>query len=253
MEPSTTRPTLSTIVHFIALVMASCFMIACSSQAPDGYIALFNGKDLDNWEIKGGEAIYSIEDGAIVGTTVADTPNTFLATREHYSDFILELEFKIHPTLNSGVQIRSNAYEEETVLKIKSPNGKVREKMVPAGKVHGYQVEIDPDAERGRVWTGGIHDEGRRGAMVQLQHQKDNDPARKALKHGEWNHYRIICNGDSIKTWLNGVPASDIEDDMTLEGFIALQVHSIDGDEEQLGRSIRWRNIYLKDLTKAKP
>ncbi|MHC4995704.1 MAG: 3-keto-disaccharide hydrolase [Planctomycetota bacterium] len=245
-------PTPSTIARPIALFLVSCLLIGCSSQsqAPDGYIALFNGKNLDNWEQKGGEAIYTIEDDSIVGTTVANTPNSFLTTRERYSDFILELEFKVHPKLNSGVQIRSNAYEEDTVVKTKSSSGQVNEKKVPAGRVHGYQVEIDPDIERGRLWTGGIYDEGRRGWLNNLD---GNDAARMAFKGGEWNRFLIICDGDSIKTWINGVPAADLTDDMTPEGFIALQVHGIGKDEEKLGHTVRWRNIYLQDLTKIKP
>jgi hypothetical protein len=234
----------------LALTLALCLVTGCSSQqAPEGYVALFNGKNLDNWEQKGGEAIYTIEDGAIVGTTVANTPNSFLCTKELYSDFILELEFMVHPKLNSGVQIRSHAYDEDTTMKVKSSSGEVKDKKFAAGRVHGYQVEIDPDIERGRLWTGGIYDEGRRGWLNDLSENKE---ASLAFKGGEWNHFLIICNGDSIKTWINGVPAADLTDDMTPEGFIALQVHGIGKSEEKLGHTVRWRNIYLQDLTQVK-
>ncbi|MEM7014906.1 MAG: DUF1080 domain-containing protein, partial [Verrucomicrobiota bacterium] len=68
---------------------------------------LFDGKTLDGWTQKGGKAEYSIEDGQIIGIAVPNTPNSFLCTEKEYGDFILEVEFKVDSTLNSGIQIRS--------------------------------------------------------------------------------------------------------------------------------------------------
>ena len=62
---------------------------------------------------------------------------------------------------------------------------------------------------------------------------------------GEWNHYRIECVGNSIRTWLNGIPVAYVLDDMTSSGLIALQVHSI-GKDVQPGQQIRWKNIRIK-------
>jgi hypothetical protein len=100
----------------------------------------------------------------------------------------------------------------------------------------GYQIEVDSST---RAWSGGLYEQGRRGW---LQNLATNEPARKAFKPGEWNHYRIVCVGDSIRTWVNGVAAADYRDSMDLEGVIALQVHS--------GRNVRvaWRNIRIQDL-----
>ena len=53
--------------------------------------SLFDGKTLNGWIQRGGKALYKVEDGAIVGTTVRDTPNSFLFTEKMYSYFILEL------------------------------------------------------------------------------------------------------------------------------------------------------------------
>ena len=184
---------------------------------------LFDGKTLKGWMQLGGKAKYYVEDDAIVGTTVPNTPNSFLCTKKIYQDFILELEFKVDPKLNSGVQIRSNSYP-----------------FYRKGRVHGYQVEIDP-SERAR--SCGIYDEARRGWLNDL---KENEPARKAFKQNEWNHYRIEARGDSIKTWINGVPAADLTDTMTRSGFIALQVH---GTQIKEPMEIRWRNIRLEDVT----
>src|SRR5690606_36359717 len=166
---------------------------------------LFDGTSLDGWSIKGGEAEYEVRDGAIVGSTVKNTPNTFLATDKMFDDFILELDFKVHPSMNSGIQIRSNSFEHYM-----------------DGRVHGYQVEIDPSE---RAYSAGIYDEARRGWLFTLTGNKE---AQAAFKQDEWNTYRIEAIGDTIKTWINGVPAAHLVDDKTRSGFIALQVHSID-------------------------
>jgi hypothetical protein len=201
----------------------------------DGWVQLFNGKDLDGWVQRGGKALYKVEDGAIVGTSVPNTANSFLCTKKDYGDFVLELEFKVHPALNSGVQIRSQCFDEEKTLE---HNGK--KIKVGAGRVHGYQVEIDPSA---RAYSGGIYDEGRRGWLNDL---KENEAARKAFKPGDWNQFKVECRGESIKTWINGVPAADLKDGMTPSGFIALQVHGVGKKEEPL--DVRWRSIRLKEL-----
>ena len=59
-------------------------------------------------------------------------------------------------------------------------------------------------------------------AAAGLNKLEDNEAARKAFKQDEWNTFRVECRGDSIKTWINGVPAADLKDDMTPEGLIAL-------------------------------
>ncbi|MCK5456991.1 MAG: DUF1080 domain-containing protein [Melioribacteraceae bacterium] len=103
----------------------------------------FDGKSLEGWEQKGGEAEYKVEDGMIVGVSKVKTPNSFLCTKKKYGNFILELEFLVDDRMNSGIQIRSNSFED-----------------YKNGRVHGYQVEIDPSD---RAWSAGIYDEARRG------------------------------------------------------------------------------------------
>jgi hypothetical protein len=209
---------------------------SADKPAEEGWVSLFNGKDLDGWVRRGGKAEYRAEDGQIVGTTVPNTANSFLCTKRDYADFILELEFKVQNPLNSGVQIRSQCFDEDKTVELGGKKIKI-----PAGRVHGYQVEIDPSS---RAWTGGIYDEGRRGWLYDL---KNNEPARKAFKEGEWNKFRIECRGDSIKTWLNGVPAADLKDAVTPSGFIGLQVHSIKKDQKE-PLEVRFRNLRIKEL-----
>ena len=216
----------------LALAVAATLPAAESDEA--GWVQLFNGKDLDGWVQRGGKAKYRAEDGQIVGASVPNTGNSFLCTQRDYADFILELEFKVDPQLNSGVQVRSHCFEAEKTVELAGK--KIR---IPAGRVHGYQVEIDPSD---RAWTGGIYDEGRRGWLNDL---KNNEPARKAFKQSEWNLFRIECEGDSIKTWLNGVPAADLKDGITPSGFIALQVHAVKTNDPL---EVRFRQLRIKEL-----
>ena len=213
-------------------------IVLADPASPGGFVSLFDGTTLDGWEQHSGKAEYSVENGEIVGTSVPNTGNSFLCTKQKYSDFVLELEYKVDPVLNSGIQIRSHFFDKATEIDL--GNGKTRK--VPADRVHGYQVEIDPSD---RAWSGGIYDEGRRGWLNDL---KNNEAARKAFRQDDWNHYRIRCKGDSIKTWVNGVPAADLKDNLTAEGIIALQVHGVGNSKEKVGKQIRWRNIRIKVL-----
>ena len=208
------------IFSFTLLVLIFSCKESSEKQKPGK--ALFNGQDLSGWTQMGGEANYAVEDGIIVGKTVSGTPNSFLTTDKMYDDFILELDYKVDSSMNSGIQIRSNSIAS-----------------YQNGRVHGYQIEIDPSE---RAWSAGIYDEGRRGWLVDLD---NNSKAQKAFKQGEWNHYRIEAIGDTIKTWINGVPASFLIDDKTASGFIALQVHSIAKDDEP-GKTIMWKDIRIQ-------
>ena len=209
-----------------------------------GFVALFDGQDISDWIKRGGEATYSVEDGAIVGTSVADTPNTFLCTKRNYANFILELELKVDAGLNSGIQIRSEVQESAMEVMVTNSKGEQKKKKIGAGRVYGYQVEIDPSE---RAWSGGIYDEARRGWLFNLEGD-ENKKAREAFKVGEWNKYRIVARGDVIKTWVNGVSAADLKDDMTPEGFIALQVHGIGNKAELVGKQVSWRNLHIRVL-----
>lgn len=189
----------------------------------EGWENLFNGKDLKGWKQLNGQAKYEVKDGMIIGTTVMNTPNSFLVTDKNYSDFVFEVDLLVSENMNSGIQFRSESMPD-----------------YQNGRVHGYQCEVDPSE---RAWSGGIYDEARRGWL----YPGDLNPkARSAFKMGEWNHYRIECIGSSLRTWLNGIPVAWVIDDMTPTGFIALQVHSIGKRKEDEGHQIKWKNIRIR-------
>lgn len=212
------------IISFVVGLFWVLTFNSCEFQDKDKWTDLFNGKDLSGWKQLNGDAKFDVEDGMIVGTTVANTPNSFLCTEEEYSDFIFELEMFLVDDFNSGIQFRSESKADYM-----------------DGRVHGYQCEVDPS---NRGWSAGIYDEARRGWLYPVDL---NPEAKSAFKHGEWNHYRIECIGSSIKTWLNGIPVAHLIDDMTTKGFIALQVHSIPHDS-LANRQIKWRNIRIKTV-----
>lgn len=207
---------------FFAAVLLSISISLLAQSKKEKWTNLFNGKDLKGWKQLNGKATYEVKNGVIVGTTVPDQPNSFLATEKNYTDFILELEFWVDSTMNSGIQFRSESKADYM-----------------NGKVHGYQMEIDPSK---RAWSGGIYDEGRRLWLYSLDF---NDPAKTAFKNNAWNQYRIECIGTTVRTFVNGVAAAHLIDTLPTQGFIALQVHSI-GKGETPGKQIKWRNIRIQ-------
>ncbi len=215
------------LIFHLALLIS----LHATAQNTDQWIQLFNGKDLDGWIQRNGKAEYVVNNNEIIGVSVPDEPNSFLCTAKDYGDFILELEVYVDPPLNSGIQFRS--------LSIDSYRN---------GRVHGYQCEIDPSD---RAWSGGIYDEARRGWLYNLTR---NPEGRQAFKPGMWNQYRIEAIGDTIRTWINGVMCSNLVDNETPAGFIALQVHSVGDDPFKIGKTVRWRNIRIKilDLMEAR-
>jgi hypothetical protein len=204
------------ILVLLLVVYGTC------SMAQSKWINLFNGKDLSGWKQLNGKAKYVVTNGEIVGTTVFGEPNSFLVTEQNYGDFILELDFRLDADMNSGIQFRSESKADYR-----------------DGRVHGYQMEIDPSP---RAWTGGIYDEGRRGWLYSMEY---NVAGKKAYKQREWNHARIECIGPVMRLWINGIATAHLVDDLTIRGFIALQVHSVTKAENS-GQQVRWRNIRIQ-------
>ena len=193
-----------------------------------GWTPLFDGRTLDGWKVNGGTAIYKVEGGAIVGTTVEGSPNTFLCKGD-FKDFVLELEVKCDPRLNSGVQVRSHSYGQD------SPK---------AGVVYGPQCEV---ARKETGTAGRFYDEGRRGKWL----AEIRAEAKDAFDDDGWNRYRIVVQGNRYRSWINGVAAGDFTDDVDSHGFIGLQVHGI--AKGQGPYEVRWRGIRIRELKPGQP
>jgi len=203
---------------FLIIVCLISFLIL---NAQTGWKSIFNGKDLNGWALVNGSAEYTVKDETIIGATKIGTPNSFLATQDEYADFILEMEVWLDPSINSGIQFRSQSLKDYR-----------------NGRVHGYQFELDPSD---RKWSGGIYDEARREWLYPLT---ENEKGQNAFVNGKWNRIRLEAIGPSIRTWINGIPCANLMDDMTPKGFIALQVHSISSSKEA-GKEIKWKNIRI--------
>jgi Domain of Unknown Function (DUF1080) len=215
-------------VKFITLIqiLVYCLLISTgTAQISNGWEELFNGKDFTGWRELNGKHKWEVKEGVIVGTDVHGQPNGFLCTEKEYTDFILELEVSIDTQMNnSGVQFRS-----------------VSTKDYLNGRVHGYQMEVDPKPQQ---WSGGIYEEG--GTRQWLYTTDLNVSGRKAFKNNQWNKYRIECFGNDIRTWVNGVPISHLVDDKFPKGFIGLQLHANQPFDPPGGNQVRYRNIRIK-------
>ena len=206
------------------ILLLSILFVNFFSFSQDNWKYLIDD-NLSNWEIKEGNADFTVKDGIITGTSILKSPSTYLGTKINYKDFILEFEVNVSSGLNSGVQFRS----------LKSDNSR--------NSVYGYQLELEADKpERNRLWSGGIYDQSRRSIF--LYPLSVNPIARSAFKPNEWNFVRIEAIGNSIRSWINGIQCSNLVDDTSTDGFIALQIHSI-GKQSLEGKTVKWKNIRI--------
>jgi hypothetical protein len=175
---------------------------ALPGAAQQKFQPLFNGRNLDDF-IVDTPGLWSVENGVITGRSTGLKYNDFLRTRKHYSDFILEVSFRMTDPSgrgNSGVQFRS--------------------KPVPdSHEVSGYQADI------GQQYWGCLYDESRRNRVL----AQPSAAGVEGLDKTGWNTYTITARGPRIRLQLNGRTTVDYtETDPGIEttGFIALQLHS---------------------------
>lgn len=218
--------------------LASAAPKSSSGQKPSSHAkknvhkwtSLFDGKTLKGWEQKNGKATYEVKDGAIVGSTAVDSPNSFLCTTQDYGNFVLRFETKLlRDDLNSGVQIRSHS-----------------KKSYRNGRVHGPQVEIESSPGQ----AGYIYGEASTGAWIS---PSPNEHPHSAFKNGEWNKYRVRAVGPRVQVWINGQKITDVTNAKDLNaktpGFIALQVHRYGGKQPA---QVMWRNIRVREVKPKK-
>ena len=200
----------------VALFLTLAPAAAISAQGSSQ--PLFNGHNLDGWKVHGTELWY-VENGELVCESGPDAAYGYLVTERRYTDFDLTLEFLQEADGNSGVFFRSS---------------------VEGVRISGWQAEVAP---RG-LYTGGIYESYGRGWLIQPDPAKD-----EVLRMGEWNTMRVRVVGAEVTTWLNGVEMVSLSDELIgqAEGSIALQIH--DGG----GIKVRWRNLYVRDLSGPLP
>jgi len=179
-----------------------------------GFQRLFNGRNLNGWE--GGESLWSVRDGQLVGTSPGIKHNVFLATDATFDSFILKLTFRLrNGEGNSGVQFRS-----------------VR---VPGHEMSGYQADL------GENYWGCLYDESRRNRVL----EPAKPEALKTLRKDGWNQYTVDARGDAIRLALNGVTSvsyHEAESAIARDGRVAVQIHA-GGPME-----VRFKDVYVQPL-----
>ncbi len=210
-----------------ALVIAGGAPPAAAAGGPARFDAsalepLFDGKTLDGFVTRGGrydgDAVWTVEDGAIVGREGRDHAGGLLYTERPYQSFLLSLEAKVDFPFDSGIFLR----------------------MSPRGR--GAQVTIDN------------HPTGEIGAIYSDEFLAHNETARtKLFRQGEWNRFEVRCTGLDmrIEAWLNGEKIADTSVPRGSAGFapaglIGLQVHG--GRDDPEGAAARFRDIRVKEL-----
>jgi hypothetical protein len=174
----------------LALVLAAAVWQVrdASGQSSGGWVTLFDGKNLDNFD-RIGDANWRIEDGAVVADKA--TGSSYLVSKETYGDFQIRAEFWVSDDANSGIFIRCTDPQ-----KVTSKNA--------------YEVNIfdkRPDPSYG---TGAIVDTAKAATVLKAG--------------GKWNTYDITAKGPTFTVILNGTKTVDgATDSKHASGRISLQ------------------------------
>jgi len=225
---------------WMALAVMSISLTAKAQD--DGFTSIFDGKSLEKWD--GNPDFWSVEDGAITGTTTKEKPtkgNTFIVWRGgDVADFELKLDYKIVGG-NSGIQYRS----------FEVPN----EKWV----IGGFQG----DFEAGETYSGILYGERYRGILCNRGQKTvlkkedgkfkvevvgsvgDSKEIQSKIKKEDWNSYHIIAKGFHFQHFINGVATADCTDEDDAKrpsGVLALQLHA--GPPMK----VQFKNIRIKKL-----
>jgi hypothetical protein len=202
---------------FVMVVSCLCGLaFAADNTPPEGFTAVFNGKDLADWEAKGSAKVqpisgwqdhWKVEDGIIKYDGKCNT----LWTKKSYVDFILMVDWRMpERNVDSGIYVRGSSKCQANIWN--NPVG--------SGEVWGYRTDKNLPEE--------IH--------------KAATPSKRADKPiGEWNSFVITVKGDRITVVLNG---ETVINNLQMigcppEGPIALQHH---------GQPVEFKNIYIKEI-----
>lgn len=226
------------------------------SKKDDGFVSIFNGKDLTGWKISaktghsrksgnksGGKWV--IEDGAIVGSQDEPANGGIIITEKEYGDFEVVLEMRNDDGPDSGLFLRS------------TDTGKCYQAMIDYHK-GGNLMGIYGEGIGGKPHVRNFDFGKDVNEIIVPSKQSDGgfkSPVKseewaKFWKHGEWNELRARIEGNppKITTWIKGVKFmeyTDTEKRLADKGGIALQVH---GGGDYTKQFVRYRNIRVKEL-----
>ena len=204
-----------------AFLAAGVFMVVAAAEKKppqDGWVSLFNGKDLTGWK-NNGEEKWIVEQGTILCESAANKYG-YLTTEKSYRDFHLRLKFKGETAGNSGVFFHAR------ITGIDPQHGP---------DIEGMQAEVDPSIGK---HTGGLYESGGRGWVA-----TPTAEGERTLKPSEWNDLEVSVQGNHIVTQLNGVMIVDFTDAAPkfTDGVIGLQIHTGGGVK------MRWKDIFIRE------
>ncbi len=166
-------------------------------RVEDGF---FNGKDLTGWEIKDDMGLWSVKEGAVVGSAGDENipKYQFLWHKTTVKNFHLSLKVKQTPyQANGGIQFRSARIEK--------------------GAAHGYQADLGQN-----YWGSLFHEHGRRMLA------RNPDTEEKNINREDWNHYEILAVDQRVWLAVNGKITVALRDSFgELEGLIARWLYRI--------------------------
>lgn len=201
----------------------------------EGWIDLFNGKNLDGWVQMNGSHTFTVEDGAIVGRTTPFSNNSFLCSIQEFDNFELECEVMVDTITNQGIQFRSSA---RPVTEKDHSNWR-------AGRVWGPQVEIRRNM--GDITTGVLYGEALGTGWLSSEEKMEN--GHDFFIPEGWNKIRLVADGPRMQTYVNGHLVEDLVNEEVHKthpkGFIGLQIHGIDGERQF---TMGWKNIRVKPI-----
>lgn len=202
----------------------------------DGFVPLFNGKDLKGWvSVNGAPSTWSVKDGLIVTT---GKPTGYLRTEKQYENFILEFEWMHVPPSptavgNSGLFVWCDPLP-----------------AVGTGYSRGIEVQVLVNLEKENAYTshGDIFSIWGASCVPDRPHPQGWDrclPSERRCKGAnEWNHYRVEANDGQIKLAVNGKVVSGVSKCNPRKGYLALEAE---------GSECRFRNLKIKELPSTNP
>ena len=210
----------------VSVALSGSFESAFAQKDKEGFIKLFNGKDLSGWyNVNGAPETWSVKDGMIHCT---GKPICTLRTEKQYENFILELEWRhLKPKGNAGVFIWSSEVAARGQPFLRAIEVQVLENAYGNTESHTTHGDIFP-IHGSTMKPHGAH----RG-------QRSFPSENRAKSSPEWNHYRVECNDGVLRLQVNGKEVSGGSDCNWRKGYLAL---------ESEGSPVEFRNLRIKEL-----
>ena len=206
---------------------------AADNEPPEGFKALFNGKDLSGWApVNVASDTYTVRDGMII---ISGVPTGYMRTEQMHENFILECDWRhMKSGGNSGVFIWGDGLPAKGTGYTRGIEVQVLDEgFNPKGKNVWYTCQGDIFPIWGATMTpwGRISNGGKGNRSFPTEDRTKSSP--------EWNHYHIECNAGEIHHSINGKEVTVAKDCVPRKGFIAL---------ESEGSECHFKNIYIKEL-----